>query len=349
MLTQTVAGRTWDFSHVVGRGAEFGTGFRQPCALALGAGDVVYVLNRGSESVGNVHWNRTAAGARVSKLTMGTVPGDEELVNEIGKYGDSPGQYIWGSGIALDSQGSLYLTDEWLNRVSVFDKNDNYVGEWGSAGDGDGEFNRPSGIAIDRQDNVFIVDSLSNRIQKLTTDGKFLAKWGKQGSGEGEFNVPWGITVDAEGYVYVADHKNHRVQKFTSDGDFVAAFGSYGDGRGQLNRPTGVAVDPDGDVYICDWANNRVQAFAPDGRFITSFIGDAQELSKWGQMTVDANADYAKARRRVYTREPEWRLALPVALAFDEDNNRLLVADTQRNRIQIYNKLAGYSDPQINL
>ena len=349
MLTQTVAGRTWDFSHVVGQGAEAGTGFLHPSALALGEGDVVYVLNRGYESVSNVSWNRTGTTTRVSKLTMGAAPGDEELVSEIGKYGDAPGQWIWGAGLAVDSQGSLYLTDEWLNRVSIFDKSDKLLSLWGTSGDGDGEFNGPSGITIDQQDNVYIVDSRNHRVQKLTRDGKFLAKWGKEGSGDGEFAFPWGITTDAGGYVYVADHKNHRVQKFTPEGEFVAKFGSYGEGRGQLNRPTDVAVDPDGDVYVCDWANNRVQAFGEDGRFITSFIGDAQDLSKWAKMTVDANPDVVKARRKVYTREPEWRFDFPVALAFDAKKARLVVVDSQRHRLQIYSKLKGYMDPQMNL
>ena len=310
---------------------------------------MVYVLNRGYETVSNVSWNRTGTSARVSKLTIGEAPGDEELVSEIGKYGDAPGQWIWGAGLAVDSQGSLYLTDEWLNRVSIFDKSDKLLSLWGTSGDGDGEFNGPSGITIDQQDNVYIVDSRNHRVQKLTRDGKFLAKWGKEGSGDGEFAFPWGITTDAGGYVYVADHKNHRVQKFTPEGEFVAKFGSYGEGRGQLNRPTDVAVDPDGDVYVCDWANNRVQAFGEDGRFITSFIGDAQDLSKWAKMTVDASPERAKARLRVKNLEPEWRFTLPVALAFDAKKARLVVVDSQRHRLQIYSKLKGYMDPQMNL
>jgi DNA-binding beta-propeller fold protein YncE len=169
------------------------------------------------------------------------------------------------------------------------------------------------------------------------------------GSGQGELNSPWGIAVDQQGYVYVADHKNHRAQKFTPEGEFVAEFGSYGDGRGQLNRPSDVEVDPDGDVYVCDWANDRVQVFGPDGRFITSFIGDAQQLAKWHQATVDANMDVIKARRRVYSLEPEWRFALPTAVAFDTLHSRLLVADTQRGRLQIYNKVQDYLEPQFNL
>ena len=56
-----------------------------------------------------------------------------------------------------------------------------------------------------------------------------------------------------------------------------------------------------------------------------------------------------KARRRVYTLEPEWRFAMPTAVAFDAEKSRLMVADTQRGRIQIYNKIKDYLEPQFNL
>ncbi len=297
MLTQTVAGRVFDYSHAVG-----GQYLPQPVGVAVGDGDVVYILCRQYESISNVSWNRTATAAKVSTCTIGTVPGDEEFVRDFSKYGDAEVEVIWPAGIATDSQHHVYVADEWLNRVSIFDK-----------------------------------------------DGNFLRSWGAAGDGEGEFNSPWGIVVDAQGDVYVADHKNHRVQRFAADGTFVAAYGRYGSGKGQLNRPTDVAVDPDGDVYVCDWVNNRVQVYAPDGQFLTSLIGDAQQLAKWHQQTVNTNADVIKARRQVYSLEPEWRFTMPTALAFDADKSRLLVADTQRGRLQIYNKPKDYIEPQFNL
>ena len=344
MLTQAIAGRVYDYSHAVG-----GQYIPLPIGVAVAGGDVVYVLSRPTDVNSGVPWNKTATNAKVNKCTIGTVPGDEEFVGEFSKYGDDDGELIWPAGIALDSQENVYVTDEWLNRVSIFDKDGNFLRVWGVTGDGDGEFNRPSGIAIDRDDNLYISDSLNHRIQRFTRDGKFLGKWGGHGDGAGELNSPWGIDIDSQGFVYVADHKNHRAQKFTSEGEFVAEFGSYGTGKGQLTRPSDVAVDLDGDVYVCDWANNRVQAFEGDGKFITSFIGDAQRLAKWHQRTVDANVDVIKARRRAYSLEPEWRFALPTAVAFDADKHRLLVADTQRGRLQIYNKLMDYLEPQFNL
>ena len=96
-------------------------------------------------------------------------------------------------------------------------------------------------------------------------------------------------------------------------------------------------------------ANDRVQAYGPDGEFFASFIGDAQELAKWHKQTVDSNVDVIKARRRVYTLEPEWRFAMPTALAFDAEKRP---SDGRRHtagRIQIYNKLKDYLEPQFNL
>ena len=64
---------------------------------------------------------------------------------------------------------------------------------------------------------------------------------------------------------------------------------------------------------------------------------------------MDANPDVIKARRRAYTLEPEWRFAMPTGVTFDVENSRLIVADSQRSRVQIYNKVKNYMEPQFNL
>ena len=354
MLTTIAAGRVYDYSHCVGRFAHRGMGFSNPSGLGLGAGDVVYVVSRGSEYTNGVAWDQTGMGSRVHICTMGTVPGDESFVGDFGAYGTSDGQFIWPQGIVVDGQRNVYVADEWLNRVSIFDAEGSYLGHWGTVPDGDDGPNGASSLAMDIDENVYVVDGRSHQVRKFTKEGKFLGSWGGYGTGKGEFNGPWGIDVDDQGYVYVADHRNHRVQKLSSEGECVAQFGSYGTRPGQLQYPTDVAVDPDGDVYICDWSENgweegRVHIFDRDGTFITSLIGDAQELSKWAQMEVDANADVAQRRREVPTLEPEWRFAQPRAVVFDPAKGRLMVVDTQRARVQIYNKAKDYVQPQLNL
>ena len=334
MLTKIVGDRVYDFSHVVG-GRDQVMG---PLALAVGQDNDLFAI------VSNL------GGARgITRYTVGMYPGEEEVVNTIGERGEGPGQLMWATGIAIDSRTNIYVTDAWTDRVSVFTPEGGFLRAFGQSGDGEAQFMRPSGIAVDRNDDVLVVDTLNHRVQKLTSDGDYIGEWGSHGPAAGQMDAPWGVTIDSDGFSYVADHKNHRIQKFDPDGGFVFELGSHGSGDYEFDHPSDVAVDPDGDIYVCDWANHRVQAYDSNLNYITTFVGDAQELSKWQLEYVRANPDVYKARRRVYTLEPEWRFALPSGVGFDGRNSRLMVADTQRWRIQIYNKLQDYSDPQFNI
>ena len=75
------------------------------------------------------------------------------------------------------------MADEWLNRISIFTRDGEWIGKWGTAGGGDGELNRPSGMAFDQDDNLFLVDSLNNRgpevHQRWTVPGQ-VGKRGKR-------------------------------------------------------------------------------------------------------------------------------------------------------------------------
>ena len=349
MATQIVLGRVYDYSFAVGRWGITGPAFSHPNKAIVGDGNIVYVLSRGYEVIANTPWNRTGSGTRVTKIDMGSGPGEEELLGEYLRYGPADDQMIWPNGVTRDRECNLYMTDEWLNRITIIDKDGNFLGIWGSEGNGEGQLFRPGGIAMDGNEDVYICDGGNHRVQKFTKDGNFLGTWGSFGAGDGQFNSPWGICVDHDGYVYVTEYKNHRVQKFTAEGDLVATIGSPGSGRGQLRRPADVDVDPDGDIYVADWANDRVQIFAGDGKFMTSLIGDAQELSKWGRMLVAANPDTLKRRREVRDITVEWRLNMPTGVTFDVPRSRLLIADNQRHRLQIYDKVTNYLEPQRNL
>ena len=151
MLTETVAGRTYDYSHNVGRGAQVGMGFNNPVAMTLGADGVVYVANRGSESISNVPWNRTGIGQRISKVAVGSQAGEEEYLGEFSRYGSEVGQLIWPVAIVADTQGNLYVADTWLNRVSVFDAEGNFLRCWDTVQSGDSDVNGASGIGLRRR------------------------------------------------------------------------------------------------------------------------------------------------------------------------------------------------------
>ena len=315
--------RSFSYSHTIGRMEDAGPGFRHPIDLAINQGDLIYVVNRARQY--------RPEGVRITVCTLG-----EDYVNEFGSFGEADGQFVWPISIALDSDGNVYVADQWLNRISIFDKDGQFLAKWGVAGTDDGQLNQPFGIAFDRKEHLYVVDSQNNRIQNFTKDGQFLANWGEAGSGPGQFNLPWGVAVDDKGDVWVADWRNDRIQKFTADGEFLAEFGSSGSGVGELNRPAGVAIDRRGDIYVADWGNNRLQVFTADGRHITTLTGDAT-LSKWGQAQLELNPDMIRQRNLVSDLKRERRFWNPTAIAIDP-NERILVADCQRHRIQVYQK-----------
>ena len=335
MLTTTVAGRTWSFSTAIGRNAAAGNGFTQPWSVVAGPEGVLYVLSRGQEGAGGV----VAENKRIGKLTM-----DHQFIGDFGRR-----ELTWPVSMALDSDGNLYCSDEYENIVAIYNEDGERTGQWGQTGASQGELDGPSGLAFDADDNLYVVDSRNSRVQKFTRDGQFLSAFGTAGSGEGELDSPWGLNLDAEGSVYVADWGNSRVQKFSPDGDHLLTFGGpdAGDG-GDLDHPADVAVDSEGDVYVTDWGNRRVQIYEPTGSVITALYGDAVEFSAWAAEVINANPDAQRAYRRVKDRTSLGLFQRPVGIAID-DQDRIIVTDSTRGRLQVYAKDSGYLDPQFNL
>lgn len=285
----------------------------------------------------------------VSRLKIGSEVDDEELIVSFREIDESHFENAWPSCLAVGPGQDVYVTDELRNVISVFDRDGNFIRKFGEPGSGPGQFDRPSGIISAADGTLYVSDTMNHRIQHLSPTGHVIHIWGSQGPDEGQFQSPWGVNLDPDGNVWVADHRNHRAQKFDSNGNFISALGSYGSEAGKFDHPTDVAVDPDGDIYVCDWANDRVQVFNAAGEYLLQMGGSAVELSKWQKRFVEASPDMVKARRRVSTLEPETKFALPTCVRFDAKRNRLYVVDSQRWRIQIFDKLDNYAEPQFNI
>ena len=334
MVTE-IAPITFRYSHTIGRQENRGgTGFFYPVAIARDDENLLYVLSRGSE---------TPAFFPCKRVTVFTI--DEELVREFGHKvppeeadASAPdGSFMWPTSVALDKSGNTYVADEWLNRITVFDKNGRCIGKWGTPGDGDGEINCPSGLAFDSEDNLYLVDSENHRVQLFTKEGKFLSKWGHKGSGDGEFNYPWGIKIDLNGDLYVADWRNDRIQKFAPDGRFLMKLGTSGQGDGEFNRPTGAAVDKEGLIYVTDFKNDRLQVFDAHGAFITKLTGEAT-LSKWGRQRVELDPTLVRGREMAQgLEEREKQFHGPIAVEVD-DEGRVFVVECSRQRLQVFRK-----------
>ena len=337
----TTATANFTYSHTVGFLAYRGRGFIHPIAITLGDDGVMYVLNRGGpESVGRLEHKR---------VCICTV--DEGYIGEWGTGGTEDGQFWWPSDIARAGDGRIFVTDEALQRVNVFDPDGNFVRHWGEVGVEPGQFNRPAAVTVAPDGTLLISDGLNHRIQRYTPDGEYLGGWGEYGAQAGQFNTPWGVACDANGNVFVADWRNDRVQAFTPAGRFIGQWGTSGDGKGQLNRPSSVAIDQQRYLYVADWGNERVQIFTPDGEVAAILLGDAT-TSSWAADYLSANPDEQRARYeadlkpavnpwRDHHREAsagiESRFWGPSSITVDAEG-RIYVVDSCRHRVQIYRK-----------
>lgn len=336
------ATRTFQYSHTIGMYAQVGRGFNNPVDVAVGGDEVLYVLNRAGSDI-----SPRMSFKRVSVCTV-----SEAFHGEFSHGGTADGEMMWPTSIAMDADQRLYISDEALHRISIFDQNGQFLCKWGVKGQSEGEFDRPAGLAFDVDGHLLVSDGLNHRIQRYTKDGHFLGQWGEYGSGPGAFNLPWGLATDAENQVYVADWRNDRIQKFDAQGTHIASWGTPGSGEGEFHRPSGVAVDAEGLIYVADWGNERVQILDPDGQFLTLLRGDAG-VSKWGQDYFISNQDELEERKRANL-EPELNLLPsdgprevsasieklfwgPTSVKLDAEG-RLYVVDSCRHRIQVYRK-----------
>ncbi|MFI9357799.1 NHL domain-containing protein [Streptomyces lydicus] len=222
-------------------------------------------------------------------------------------------------GLAMDSTGTLYLSDYNNHRVRMIttDGRIRTVAGTGTAGFGgdqgpalSAQLNGPREVAVCRAGNLYIADSENHRIRRVTADGQIgtVAGTGTAGfSGDdgpaaaAELNCPYGVAVDSTGNLYIADTDNHRVRQVTPDGQIrtVAGTGTpgfSGDGgpaaTAQLNSPYGVAVDGAGDLYITDAENHRVRKVAGDGTISTVAGTGTDGFSGDGGPAASAQLDF---------------------------------------------------------
>ncbi len=332
-------GKFLTYSYTIGLCVMEGRGFSYPSDTGIGRDGRLWVANRGVDM----------EGYRQIRGTLCNL--DSEYFGDWGSFGEGDGQFVSPTAVALDSRGQVYVSDEFTNRITIFDSQGKFVSNWGAAGTGEGELTGPAGIAFDSEDNIYVSDHLNHRVQKFTSDGRFLLCFGSPGAGDGQFNLPWGLTVDAKGEVYVADWGNDRIQRFTAGGGFIRKYGTSGRSEGEFYRPSSVAVDGEGYIYVADWGNERLQVLDADGELVQVLRGEAT-LSAWAQDFFKANTEEAAARAKsdlepdidFFTDDPHERSShieklfwSPVSVKLAADG-KVCVTERDRHRIQIYER-----------
>ena len=141
------------------------------------------------------------------------------LIRSIGTAGkkhtlSDPGNFSFPTNVAVDSDGNVYVSDTFNDRVEIFDADGNFVRTFGKAGDGPGYFARPKGIAVDSDNHVWVADSVTDRVQVYTQEGRLLLWMGGHGLLPGQFTALNGLAIDKNHRVFTSEQYVGRVQMF---------------------------------------------------------------------------------------------------------------------------------------
>lgn len=176
-------------------------------------------------------------------------------------------------GTAVDSKGSVYVTDSSSNFISVYDYRGRFRQKFQVTGL-EGEPPVFGRMAVDSQDNLYVVTRNKGQIYVLDPKGTLKRTIGSKGQGQGKFEMLADVAVDSKGNIYALDTLGSpTIQVFNPTGAFLFGFGVHATGQGNFAHPTSVEVDENGRVWTVDSFAQVVNVYDSQGQFLTDFGG----------------------------------------------------------------------------
>jgi len=221
--------------------------FNYPVAVAVDSSGLIYiadqprsmvwVVNRDNKVVRRI-FVPTPSSIAVSndRLVVGSASGfvimspTGTVVKVLGTQGKGVDQFNGVRGLAIGADGTIYVADQYNNRVSAYDRNGNrkWIISTGNPGNqksvassiaasasaAPANMQIPAGMTIDGAGRLIVVDPFGFDLTVLNAqNGKLIAKYGAPGTVDGQFIYPSSISYDpSHDWFAVADTQNARVQ-----------------------------------------------------------------------------------------------------------------------------------------
>ena len=205
-------------------------------------------------------------------------------------------------GVAVDSQGRIYVSTEAKHSVVVYDKEGKYLKSMA-----------PDCVGLHSlflmkegdKEVLWGAQVAAKRIVKLDLDGKILFQIPNEKTGD----IPQGlggvtaVTVGPDGRIYVAcGYGSNLIHMFDENGKLLKTIGGKGTEKGQFTTCHGLAVDTRFDeprLLVCDRENRRLVHLDMDMEWIgvhsenlrrpcaVSFYGDLAAVAELeGRVTI---------------------------------------------------------------
>jgi len=278
----TVAGRDWIFPPQGGPAVNAPLG--NITTMALDSAGLLYI----ADPQNNVIFRIDASG----NIATFAGNGIQGLSGEGGPAANA--SLSLPTGIAFDTAGNLYITDQGNQRIRKVTTDGNIhtiagTGQSGFAGDGlpaiQAQMLNPGEIQVDAKGNITFVDGGNNRIRQINPAGIISTIAGDGTSAT--LNNPKSFAFDSQGNLYVSDYGNSFIKKLVAGaapgsltvfaGKVPSAPGYFGDGglaaAAKINSPWGLTIDPSGNLTFSDSGNNVIRQINSAG-IISTIAGN---------------------------------------------------------------------------
>jgi hypothetical protein len=227
----TLAGNVSERGYADGIGAA--ARFQVPADLTLDAQGNVYVADKGNRSVRKITPNGIVTTVAGKPLQDGTLDDPNDSVPFSAPY-----------GIAMDSQGILFVLDEYRKSVQKILPNGTIEPFISNL-----EMTMPRDMDMDANNNIYISENFiysskpinqpdaNSRVHMITSGDQIITLAGTKdvvGSADGtgsaaSFYRAIGIAATPSGVLYVADDGNHNIRRITQSGEVTTVAGKAGE------------------------------------------------------------------------------------------------------------------------
>ena len=185
-------------------------------------------------------------------------------------------------GIALDSNGNLYVTHFYGNSVYKITP-DGDVSQFITG------FSNPNGLAFDSNDNLFVCDWTANAIYKYNSSGSLLNSYPVTGN-------PSGIMKAYDNDDMIFSHYTSNMLSRLSSTGVITTISS----ESELNGPVGLTFDDLGVMYVGNYNNRTIYRVIPDGtlEYVAQLPSSGGSLPNLGYMTYAGGSLFATVFKR---------------------------------------------------
>lgn len=187
------------------------------------------------------------------------------------------------SGIAIDGDDNIYISDSVQGVIAVYDPNGSFVRYIGRLDKDENLFHYPTGIAIDRRTRtLYVLDSERHLLFLLDLNGKVIKRVGRFSGNDTvvDFEYPTDIAV-GDHELAILDAGATRVWITDLEGNPVHHFSFAIHDHPQMVERPGIAVDRGGHIYLRHPVDGSIRVYGRDGQLLTSFAHPADRTTNF--------------------------------------------------------------------